>query len=116
MGEFDSVISLLICLTSQLANLEQSNFEINIEEKRWRKKKLEKQLEEARELQCNVERRGQKVMHSIEHHLGVHELELLRMLLVERQKLLSKNKELADKLRLCRASLNQLELMDRTGV
>ena len=51
-----------------------------------------------------------QVLRSIERYLGVEEMEQFKLFIKEKEKLLSDNRELGDKMRLCKKQLSELEL------
>ena len=57
-----------------------------------------------------------QVLRSIESYLGVEEMEQFKLFIKEKEKLLSENKELGDKMRLCKKQLSELELGERGWV
>ena len=57
-----------------------------------------------------------QVLRSIEIYLGVEEMEQFKLFIKKKEKLISDNRELGDKMRLCKKQLNELELGERGWV
>ena len=101
-----TITLLLVSLTRRLASLEGEG---RGEQEVRRRRRLEEQVEEARQLRRNIMRRGAKVDVMVREKEGDEGVEELRKLLEEREEVVARERRVEDRLNLYKEELTRLK-------